>query len=345
MLQFLLAVFWLLLIPFGCGLWITSRMPKEHQSIGVIYLNGHLIMMALFQCFYVAFFLAGSISFKLLTWVFGIFIVLFAFTSAWFGRTIIKESFLKVRGKEALLWKIGFGLLLVMQLVMRLMQQVSDGDDAYYIATASQAYTGGTMNMVAPYTGYVIAYIDYRHVLACAPIWLAFFSKVTMIPPVVMGHSVMSLILILLHYIVVLSVGELLFDGKKKQKYLFAVLVSLLNVYGYVSIYTAQTFFLMRTWQGKSIFANLLIPAMFLVLLWMGERGQKKRTEYANYILAGVIMLAGSGMTMIAVAVLPLIYILGILFLSIARKKPIMLLKGALACIPVGVIGLLYILF
>ncbi len=344
MLQILLAIFWLLLVPFGSGLWLTSKLSKEHQSVGMIFLNGYLTMIAFFQCFYLGFLVVGSISFKLLTWVFGIFIVVFAGVSSILGRKTVKKCLLKTKNKEAIVLKIVFALFVIFQVVMRLCQQVSDGDDAFYIATAANSYTGGTMNYVQPYTGMATNDIDMRHAFAAAPTWLAFLSKVTMIHPAIMGHSILAPVLIVLHYLTILQMGELLFKDKKNEKYLFASLVALFNIYGYVSIYTSQTFFLTRTWQGKSIFANLFLPALLLMLLWLGDKAKENKIENVQYILAGIIMFAGSSMTTMAVALLPVVFILGIFFLTICRKEPWMLLKGALACVPVGIVGLLYLL-
>ncbi len=344
MLQILLVIFWLLLIPFGSGLWITSKLPKESQSLGMIFMNGYLIMIAFFQCFYLGFLVVGSISFKFLTWVFAIFIVIFASVSITFGRRLLKECFSDLKNKEALILKIVFSLFVIFQVVMRLCQQVSDGDDAFYIATAAGSYTSGTMNYVQPYTGMVTDDIDMRHAFAAAPTWLAFLSKVTMIHPAIMGHSILAPVLIILHYLVILQSGELLFKNQKNEKYLFASLVALFNMYGYVSIYTSQTFFLTRTWQGKSIFANLFLPLILLALLRLGDKTKEVRIANVQYILAGIIMFAGSSMTTMAVVLLPMVFMLGIFFLTIYRKEPWILLKGALACVPVGIVGLLYLL-
>ncbi len=344
MLQILLAIFWLLLVPFGSGLWITSKLPKERQSIGMIFLNGYLVMIAFFQCFYLGFLGAGSISFKLLSLTFGIFIVIFAGVSLALGRKMLKECLSKLKNKDAIVLKIVFAGFILLQVVMRLRQQVSDGDDAFYIATAVNSYTSGTMNHIQPYTGMVTGELDMRHAFAAAPTWLAFLSKVTMIHPAIMAHSILAPVLIILHYLVILQIGELLFKDKKNEKYLFASLVALFNMYGYVSIYTAQTFFLTRTWQGKSIFANLFLPVLLLALLWLGDKAKGMKVENILYVIAGVIMFAGSSMTTMAVALLPTVFMLGVLFLTIYRKEPLMLLKGGLACLPVLMVGLLYIL-
>jgi len=344
MLQILLAIVWLLVVPFDCGLWIVSRMPKKHHNFGTIFLTGYLVMIAFFQCFYVGFFMAGSVSFTLLRWVFGIFIVLFSIVSAGSGRTALKTAIEEIKNKEAIGYKIVFALFLLAQVVMRLCQQVSDGDDAYYIATAAGAYASGNMNMVAPYTGYVVTYIDYRHAFSGAPFWLAFLSRMTFIPPAAMAHSVLAPVLIVLHYIIVLNVGELLFKDKKTEKYLFAIIVSLFNVYGYVSIYTAQTFLLTRTWQGKSMFANLYLPAAILLLLWIAEGQKKKKTEIVYFIFAIPVLFGGTAMTTMGVVLLPLVFGVGILMLTIVRKEPGLLWKGIVTCIPSILVGLAYIL-
>lgn len=344
MLQILLAMIWLSVVPFCCGLWIVSRMPKKCQTFSMIFLTGYLVMIAFFQCFYVGFFMAGSVSFTMLSRVFGIFILLFSVVSAWFGKAALKTATEGMKKKEALGYKIVFALFLLAQIVMRLCQQVSDGDDAYYIATAAGAYASGNMNMVAPYTGFVVTYIDYRHAFSGAPFWLAFLSRMTFIPPAAMAHSVLAPVLIILHYCIVINVGGLLFKDKKCEKYLFAIIVSLFNIYGYVSIYTAQTFLLTRTWQGKSMFANLYLPAVFLLLLWIADGEKKKKTGIVYFIFAVVVLFGGTAMTTMGVVLLPLVFAMGILMLTIVRKEPGLLWKGFVTCIPSILVGLAYIL-
>lgn len=344
MLSILLAIVWLLIVPFGCGILITKWLPKERHSFECVLLNGYLIMIAFFQCFYLGFVLAGSISFRLLSVVFGIFIGIFGTCSAWLGKSVIKDCLDRCRNKEAILLKIAFGLMLAVQLVMRLRLQISDGDDAFYIATANVTNVSGTMNLIQPYTGFFTDNLDVRHAFASAPVWLAFLARMTGIHAAVMGHSILSLVLILLHYFIVLEMGGLLFSEKKNQKYLFASVVALFNIFGYVSIYTAQTFFLTRTWQGKSIFANLFLPVLILVLLWLGEAEKEAKNTNPYYMIAGIVILGATAMTTMGVFMTPLVFMTGIILLAIYKKNPWMLLKGAMACIPAGIVGVLYLL-
>ncbi len=344
MLQFLLAVFWLLMIPFGLGMYVTKKMPTEQQSIGNIFLNGYLVMIALFQCIYLIFVALGSTNFNVLTICFGVLSVIGAFVSVWFGKDIFMPCLSKVRNKEALITKLVFLLIVAIQLAMRLVQQISDGDDAFYIATATASYASGTMNRIQPYTGFVTDNLDMRHALSAAPVWLAFLSKVTMIHPAVMGHSILSLVLIVLHYLIVLSVGQVLFKDKKHEKFVFASIVGFFNIYGYVSIYTAQTFFLTRTWQGKSIFANLFLPMLVLILLWIGDVKQKEKISNIYFVTAAVVLVGATAMTTMGVFLTPMVFGVGLVFMTFYHKNPKLLLKGLAACVPVGLVGLLYLL-
>ncbi len=344
MLSVLLAIVWLLIVPFGCGLLITKWLPKERHSFECVLLNGYLVMIALFQCFYLGFVLAGSISFQLLSVVFGIFIGIYGTCSAWLGKSVIKDCVDKCRNKDALALKAVFWLMIIFQFVMRLRLQISDGDDAFYIATANVTNASGTMNLIQPYTGFVTDNLDVRHAFASAPVWLAFLSRMTGVHAAVMGHSILSLVLILLHYFIVLEMGGLFFAEKKDQKYLFASIVALFNIYGYVSIYTAQTFFLTRTWQGKSIFANLFLPILVLILLWLGEMEKTAKNTNMYYVIAGLAILGATAMTTMGVFMMPMVFMVGIVLLAIIKRNPCVLLKGAMACVPAGVVGILYLL-
>lgn len=344
MLQILASIFWLLMIPFGCGIYLTAKLPKERHTCGHIFINGYLVSIALFHCLYLCFLLLGSTNFKLLTIVCAVAMIGFSGASAVVGRKCLKDCKKEFRKKEALFWGIVFGIMILLQLGMRLSQQISDGDDAFYIATATAAVDSNTMNLIQPYTGVVTPDLDVRHAFSSGPLWLAFLSKVTMIHPAVMAHSVLSLVLIVLHYMIVLAIARVLFPKKRKEQYILGCIVALFNVYGFVSIYTAQTFMLTRTWQGKSMFANLFIPAVFMLLLWMARLKKDEKLSWTYYVVAGIVLFGATSTTTLATLVTPFLFMLGALFMTIYHKKIGILIKSAIACVPAGIVGLLYFL-
>lgn len=59
---------------------------------------------------------------------------------------------------------------------------------------------------------------------------------------------------------------------------IFMLLMTMFQIFGNVSIYTSETFFLTRTWQGKAVAGSLVIPALFWMFLWIYD-GKKEVTE------------------------------------------------------------------
>ena len=79
-------------------------------------------------------------------------------------------------------------------------------------------------------------------------------------------------------YLIYVEIGRILFRERQQVIPVFMIIVSMLLMFGNVSIYTPATFFLMRTWQGKALVENLVFPMIFWLFLWMMEdvkRGSK----------------------------------------------------------------------
>ena len=57
---------------------------------------------------------------------------------------------------------------------------------------------------------------------------------------------------------------------------LFVLLIGLWYIHSNVSLYTAETFAYTRTWQGKAVFANIIVPLAFCLITDIYSR--KKNT-------------------------------------------------------------------
>ena len=127
-----------------------------------------------------------------------------------------------------------------------------DGDDAYYVAQSVITDETNVLYRILPYTGLTTT-LDVRHALASLPVWEAYLARVTGIHAAIIAHSVLPLLLIPLTYIVYFRIGQRLFRGQGRKTAAFLIVVGILQIFGNTSIYTNATFFLMRTWQGKSL--------------------------------------------------------------------------------------------
>ena len=237
-----------------------------------------------------------------------------------------------------------------------------DGDDAYYGVQALTAQQIDTLYRVNPYTGRS-APLDVRHALALFPIWEAYVGSMSGIHATIICHSVIPMILIPLTYMLYYQVGKALLKKRREQRVLFMVLIALWQIFGAVSIYTTETFFLTRTWQGKSFAGNFVIPAVLWIFLCLFERGNtksrglrlkegwsilgEKKEEYQGqagfWILLACLNLAGGASSSLAI-LLSCLMTAGLGFLFALRERQIgILIRAGLSCLPGGVYVLLYV--
>ncbi len=297
-------VFWLMVIPVGLGLLFRKaprreQMPEKLQTAGVTLLIGYLLLFALLEIV--------GIPVMLLSVYHGYsrMVILYAAlqilgVGAGYGFWIyrgkktwktnlsgaLKETnrFSWLRRAPYDTWEgrillILFLLLIGFQLYMAFTRASFDGDDAYYVVQALTAQQTDTLYRIDPNRG-VSMPLDARHALALFPIWEAFVGTMCGIHATVMAHSVAPLFLMPLTYLIYYEIGRELFCNKKRLLPMFMVLMALWQMFGNVSIYTTETFFLTRTWQGKSFAGNFIIPAVFWIFLCLfreSDRGNQQK--------------------------------------------------------------------
>lgn len=352
-------LFWLLLAPAGMGMLFFSLFKKEHRDLQTALIAGYILMFALLEVIGIpVVLLAVYRGLTILTMILSP--VLVAFASAGIFLTFHRVSKgmavslpypigkrkpapAKWKVEQAVIWGIFF-LLLGIQLYMAFTRASFDGDDAYYGAQAVIAQQVDTLYRVNPYTGRS-APLDVRHCLALFPIWEAMIGKLCGIHATILSHSILPLILIPLTYMVYEKIGRSIFR-KKERLPMFMVLMALWQMFGNVSIYTTETFFLTRTWQGKSFAGNFVLPAVlwiFLELFKPVQRGEKrKQTGY--WILLALLNLAGGASSSLAVLLSCLMSAGLSLIAAVWKRKPWIQVKTALSCIPGGIYVLFYLL-
>ena len=119
----------------------------------------------------------------------------------------------------------------------------------------------------------------------------------------IVAHTLLPLIFIPLTYYVFVQIGRKLFSDGSVKLPIFLTLVSIMQIWGNISIYTNETFFLTRTWQGKSVLANLIL----LVELWLmlelcareksGKRQEETGSQLPYWLLLAVNHIAAAMMT------------------------------------------------
>lgn len=299
---------WLFLVPLCLGMPFAAAgvsgeekttVPGNRLQAGIALVCGYIEMWALFQLIAVGFILTTG-SFDSVALVFGGLSLAGAAAGA--GLTAFriksaKESHGGIRTEKwrSLPWKItnrterfhawaGLAVwclflgLVLYQVIMGGLLAFADGDDAYYIPISVTTEASGTMYRTVPYTG-ESTQLDVRHGLAPFPIWIAFLSRVSGLHATILAQSILGGVLLLVCYCIYGQIAKLLFAGQKEGIPYFMLFLSLLWMFGNTSFYTAETFLITRTSQGKAVLGNLVLPFLFWCLLRLGQEYRMERQE------------------------------------------------------------------
>jgi hypothetical protein len=168
--------------------------------------------------------------------------------------------------------------------------------------------------------------------------WVAFVAVKSGVHATIVSHVVMPLVLIPLTYLVYYEIGKVLFCETRQGLGMFMIIMCIFQIFGNVSIYTNETFFLTRTWQGKAVAGSLVIPAVFWLLLWIYDGAKRSDITVSSnaglwFLLVCVNMTAGICSSIAVFIVSILIAVTGFCLMLTERDFKVLLKLGA-ACIP-----------
>lgn len=370
MLHIFSLLFWLVIIPFCIGFIPADFISADKRTPGFILLAGYFFMWAVFEVVTIpAVIFVQYDNFRVASVLFTVFAVLCAAAGLWLmlrARKAYKSVLLydiighirQMSWAERIEWLLFFALL-GFQLYKAAAFASFDGDDAYYVVESLIAQQADVMYRILPYTGRPTD-LDVRHVLAVFPMWIAYVAVRSDIHATIVSHLVMSFVLIPLGYLVYFEIGKTLFCGNAFQRKsgdsdnllcsenlpVFMIIMSLFQIFGNVSIYTNETFFLTRTWQGKAVAGSLVIPALFWIYLCIYDSGTKKRrTNSAGlwFVLVCINMTAGV-CSSIAVFLVCILMAVTALCLAVVERDFKVILKMGAVCIPNVIYMAIYVM-
>ena len=339
----LLLPVYLILLPMLFGIAVSGEQKLRALPLGM------MVQMALFQLTGLPFVLLGRTMGELTLWVNVVYFCagLCCLILILIGGRKRSGAYNAIQTAPLILPLI-FLALLGFQLYQAVALAPFDGDDAYYIVQSVAAAESGDLYRTIPYTGFATA-LDARHALAIFPLWIAFLSKMSGVHATILAHTVLPVFLIPLTYIVYGMIGwELLQGGGTAEKHEntkacfwgFLILTELFQIFGAPSIYPASTFFLTRTWQGKSVLANLILPMVCFLMLRIGRRGE---TDFRTGLLLFCTNIAAALCTTMGVFLTALLIAGAGAALAIYHRSFRLLFGLFLCCIPCLLYAGLYI--
>lgn len=363
MTQIISLIFWLIAIPFCIGQVPVYFMPDcrkisgAGRNLGITLLAGYLLMWSVFEVitvpaviliqynnflFVLRWFMAAAILISIL----GILLLFLRVKREREEvRPILLSDFVQHKtGVEVKVEWAVFFILISFQLYMAVTRASFDGDDAYYVVQSLMAQQSGGMYKNLPYTGRSSP-LDVRHALAVFPMWVAFVSVKAGVHATIVSHVVMPLVLIPLSYLVYYEIAKALFPDKKENVPVFMIIMGMFQMFGNVSIYTNETFFLTRTWQGKAVVGSFVIPMLFLLLLWLYSGEKKRGGQNAGVWMMLVCLNIAAGLcSSIAVFLLAIFLAVMAFCLMLVEWDIKIPVKLGLTCIPNVVYVLLYLM-
>lgn len=336
----------LFMAPFLTGSLFLSFFDRKETGFAMRTVTGYLVMFSIFEVLTVPLTIL-RVPYHVLVWMAGFIYGMLSLWSIWKCRGEIFREFIKaIKSSYRQPWTMYAAVLLVAaQALAYVCLMTTDLDDAYYVAAATTAIHYDTLYLNSPYTGMAVETLNLRYVLSPFPMFLAFISTCTGIAPAVMAHTVLPVFLVSLAYMVYYLLGGILFSGKTardvtRQKGLFLLLLSLIHIYSYYSVYTQGTFMLIRIWQGKAVLASVLLPCLF----YMSYKAMARNQEKGDWILLFFCTVSCTMVSSMGVALAPVMLgILALLF-GVFKGNWRNVRNAVICCVPCVIIGALYLL-
>ncbi|MFI3236956.1 MAG: DUF6077 domain-containing protein [Lachnospiraceae bacterium] len=341
---YFIVMLWIIVLPCIVGVLLVER-QAEHIIIKQ-WLYGQFLLWAVFHIITVPYILLGQNLDFVVTrylWIVG---VLLAVSIACFVRSITKYGYERksiVLPKANTLW-LAFTVLFIVQVMAMLFFAVNDGDDAFYMAIANIAQSGGNMYTVNAYSVGMIE-MNYRYALAPFPIWLAFLTEISGIHTLVIGHVVLGVFMLVFFYALHFLLAKELLHDDKKAIAIFMLFLAVFVVWGNTSTHTPASFLITRSRQGKALVASIVLPMLWVLIVDFMKRLQnKEKVGYRFYvIIASVMLTAALGSSMGGVLCI-VVWGSFCLMCAILYKKPAILLPGVISSLPTFAFAVIYLL-
>lgn len=349
----ILSIIVLIVLPICIGNTICCLL-KQNIMLSKCFVVGHITMWAVCQLVAVPLILMKQsflVVVVLLSFVY-VFLILYGLLNKKFRQGygvmvsgLKYKTFAYGRKKSELIQDVAAFVIMVLALLLIVLASIflqhTDADDSRFVVNAVDIYRTNRLLLTDVNSGNAISTFlgDLnKDVTSPWPVYVAYISRITGIYPSIMMHTVLPPVIMLLLGTIYWILSEQFFGKDVFHRCLFVCFAILLNIYGYYSIFTSETFILIRMWQGKATLAGVGIP----IMLWLFLEFYKNESKdsYLMLVIADMGMCLLSNMGIIICGIMLGCY--GIVY-GIAKKSwRVMLLMWLMCIINVIYIGISY---
>ncbi len=356
MFRILMLILMLFIMPELLGLLILRFTRKEKNNIILAFVIGYLMEFAIGQILTVPM-IFYDVSFMNLFKVYMTIIIVLSAISLVINSLRVKELFISIIDyikKVPKLLSLATIILIILQVYAFIGYAHIDDDDAFYVATATTSVQTNTLFKYSATTGSESGEQNIlRYRLGPFPIYSAILAQATSIHPATISHVIMPITLVPITYMIYGLIADSVFKKDKKNTFLFLIILNVLFIWGNYSVRNNFTFLLFRIWQGKAILANIIIPAIWLLVI----KAEENEFKLIDFILLLILNFAGCFTTTMGIALAPITTMLTIFILEISKinfknLKEFKIFKSIknlslclISCLPSIVYGLIYFFY
>ncbi len=335
----------LVLLNFWCyfafGMLFSSFFRKKRISPCRTVLAGFFLYYTVFSLLCIPM----MIHWKPLSALAGIWGAVLSFVSAAaavliFVRLRKKEGIFPDYGKEDLLTLIPVLIITLLQAVLIIRNYQFTLDAAYYVANAATSLQTDMMNVYDPYTGEWQDHFQVRYFFATFTMNDAVMCRLFSVHPLIWCKTVMAGTSVALTDMVLFMTGRKLFSKDRAKVLCFFLFCAVMN-FCFITIFTSSNFLVTRTYEGKCLLGNVVLPAVFYLYLKLLENVKSRE----DWFLLAFMGLGSAALSSSANMLYPAAVAVTILPLSVIRKDKTVVWKAAGCMLPGIVLMLAYVAY
>lgn len=343
-LKILIIGLFVFVVPVLLGISVTDYLGEKYKnSLAASVTIGTMMMFALFQLVAVpVIILNGKFSYVL--WIWCIITGFVSLCSLAVNRNKFRPmlKFTSEHVKTAGILGIIAAVIVIFQAGYLALNLHYDDDDARYIPTIVSALEKDTLFFDNPITGEPMYWDISETAKDMVSPWIIFWgvlSRLCMIHPAIVCHTIVPMLYICIAYLMYVLIGRELFDNDSRKTSMFVILVSILNIFSGYSVYNGGAFLLLRIWQGKALFAGMVIPFLF----WIAIRFLKSEFTKKECIIPFIACMAASMTTGFGIFLAPMFLFICIIIHGIKHDRWDLYVRMVLGMLPNVIYALIYV--
>ncbi|SKB86190.1 hypothetical protein SAMN06296386_10734 [Lachnospiraceae bacterium] len=323
------------------GSLVTGRLKDRPFSATVSVITGFFLYYLLFELVCVPIMLKWR-PLSLLSEIWGVILAVVVIAAVVLNRKLLAVK-VSETGKFLLSHKkfaVLSAVLVLAELIVIIHAYQFTLDAAFYVSTATTSLQTDMLNIYDPYTGMWQDHFEMRYFFATYPLNDAVMCRLTGVHPLLWTKTVMEAGTIILSNLIYYRIGKHLFREDYRKTFLFLVFCGFMNFF-FTTIYTASAFLTTRTYEGKAILGNVVMPLIFLLYLKLIEDDRDKMLWLMIFMTAtGSAVLSNSANMLVPTAVavfsLPL---------AVIKRRFSVLIKAFICVLPCLLLVLMYVAY